>query len=908
MPPRTIVVLDAPSSSGDRRLVDMVQGTGMEIEEVDTLDAFASALRSRTRVGVVAFESLWPDPQKSLRALRDKAQGARIVVVYSEGTARFRLGQRLWSVGLCDYFVTRSSALHEFTPILRQAYADALIEGSVEASSAEDDPSMGRLYSRIRFLHNLNAALTNQRRVDGLVRELQMKLPQFMDYAVLEVLIVGSTAPTMYVFQSRPVEHQVVWKLAEDLCTSVAPFTETALVPEGLTFVESAPASRSGRAESETDVTMMEPPDDNPVVTIPMVFCGELVGGIGVLSAALEINPEHRAILQLVAYQLAASIRNAQALEAAESDSMVDELTGTSNRRYLKRALPAEWRRAQRYRVPLSFAMIDIDHFKRINDVYGHLVGDAVLHAFASLLREQLRDTDHLVRYGGEEFLLMLPETGLRDATLVLERIRLLLTRTPVYTSEKTGSIQITVSAGVAGFPTCAVESGEELIHLADEALLIAKTSGRDRVCLASGQSFDTLGLESDAPTHEKRRSSRIRSQLPVRFVELPEFEGRVFSMSATDVSAGGIAVHGPERPLKKNAYALVYLGDEQKPRLSQVMWTRDGTEKGRAAGLQFVGAQELGPSEPGPVPQRRRALVIVQDPQTRAMIQRITSAAQYDVHLVDSAKDVQLERLADYSLLVLGPSSLRGELGEQLQKLREQERLTLRIALINESHDRRAALDTIRAQQADHLVSSGSSEDTLFATLSKLLLEEYFGLKKYLLWGAETRSWSLSSSIEKVMVLDGVKGVADEVRCHPRITDLLVSAVDEMIINALYRPEPVDERTGRSSRPVTVECGSDGRFLGVAVLDEHGLFCHDDLFRGIGKALEHEEKGLSDDATHAHLGFRIMLSTLSHLVINVDPGRCTEIIGLVDLRKSLKDYRMSVPSLGMFTNDHRSK
>ena len=156
--------------------------------------------------------------------------------------------------------------------------------------------------------------------------------------------------------------------------------------------------------------------------------------------------------------------------------------------------------------------------------------------------------------------------------------------------------------------------------------------------------------------------------------------------------------------------------------------------------------------------------------------------------------------------------------------------------------------------------------------------------------------------------MLDGVKAMALEVRCHPRIADLVVAAVDEMVINALYRPEPIEHGTGRSSRPVTVECGSDGRFLGVAVLDEHGLFAHDDLFRGIGKALEHEERGLAEDATHAHLGFRIMLSTLSHLVINVDPGRCTEIIGLVDLRKSLKEYRTSVPSLGMFTNRERTK
>jgi diguanylate cyclase (GGDEF)-like protein len=896
---RRVVVLDL-APGGERRLFESVSGTGIAAEEVASLDAFASALRTkRARVGVVAFEALWPDPQKSLRALRELAPGARLVVAHAKDSPRLRLGQRLWSVGLCDYFIPRSSAPHELTPLLRQAYADSLIEPTDGGGREDEDPTTVRLYSRLRFLHNLNAALNNQRRVDALVRELQMKLPQLTDFWALAVMIIAADGPKLYIHQSRPVEHQMIWSLAEDLCACVAPFTEQALSPETLTFVDGPPPTRAEDSEPAEPIVGA----DAGGVTLPMVFCGELVGGLALLPDSSAFTAEHRAILQLVAYQLASSVKNAQALEAAENESLVDDLTGTSNRRYLKRALVAEWRRAQRYRLTLSFAMVDIDYFKRINDVHGHLVGDAVLQSVASILRQQIRDTDHLVRYGGEEFLLILPETSLRDATLVLERIRLLLTRTPVFVSDKTGPIQITISAGLAGYPTCKAGSAEEMIQLADDALLVAKSSGRDRVCLASGQDFGTLGLEQDPPPDEKRQHMRIRSQLPVRFVELPEFEGRVFNMSATDLSTGGIAVKGPRQSLKKNSYALVYLGDEQKPRLSQVMWTRDGTGE-RAAGLQFVDSAVLGPEEPEV--RRNRALVIAQDPATRSMIQRVMSAAQYDTHLLRTSDEVRSEPLENYSLLVLAMSSLRGDLGERIQQLRESG-APLRIALINEAEDRRAALDTIRVQHADHLLGNSSSEDTLFATVSKLLLEEYFGLKKYLLWGAETRSWVISDSDEKGDVLDGVRNMADELRCHPRIADLLVAAVDEMIINALYRPEPIDSVTGRSRRPVTVECGSDGRFLGVAVLDEHGLFCHDDLFRGIGKALEHEEKGIPEEATSAHLGFRIMLTTLSHLVINVDPGRCTEIIGLVDLRKSLKQHRISVPSLGMFT-DKRAK
>src|SRR5687767_3426471 len=103
---RVVVVFDVATST-DRRLLDTMHGTGMAAEEVDSLDAFAAALRSRARVGLVAFEALWPDPQKSLRALRELAPSARIIVAHEENSPRLRLGQRLWSVGLCDYFISR---------------------------------------------------------------------------------------------------------------------------------------------------------------------------------------------------------------------------------------------------------------------------------------------------------------------------------------------------------------------------------------------------------------------------------------------------------------------------------------------------------------------------------------------------------------------------------------------------------------------------------------------------------------------------------------------------------------------------------------------------------------------------------------------------------------------------------
>jgi len=279
--------------------------------------------------------------------------------------------------------------------------------------------------------------------------------------------------------------------------------------------------------------------------------------------------------------------------------------------------------------------------------------------------------------------------------------------------------------------------------------------------------------------------------------------------------------------------------------------------------------------------------------------VQRVLRAAQCETDVVvsDDSPLLSLDNMSLYSLFVVGESKLRGNIGANLKKLRRNP--NVRIVVINEGKDRRQALGTIHTEQVEHMVPSPAAEESLFATLNKLLLGEYFGIKKYLLWGAVSNSWRLESSAEKQAVLDGIVDMAKEVKCHPRVIDLLVLAVDEMIVNALFRPASKDDRP----RPVTVECGSDGRLLAVSVVDEHGALDSEDIFEGIGAALETEQEGIPEGATHAHLGFRIMLDALSQLSVNVDPGRCTEIIGIVDLRRSLREHRAAVPGLGLFRN-----
>ncbi|MGH6769316.1 MAG: diguanylate cyclase [Xanthobacteraceae bacterium] len=174
-------------------------------------------------------------------------------------------------------------------------------------------------------------------------------------------------------------------------------------------------------------------------------------------------------------------VRNADELADL---ALKDALTGIHNRRHFVHQLDGEWNRYRRYRRPLSLLVLDIDHFKSINDRYGHDVGDQVIVHVARLCREQTRDSDVVARIGGEEFAVLLPETDLADAHIAGERLREAVTRRPVPSSE--GDIAVTVSIGTVQVdPTMADPAA--LVKRADEALYAAKRSGRNRVVAARG-------------------------------------------------------------------------------------------------------------------------------------------------------------------------------------------------------------------------------------------------------------------------------------------------------------------------------------------------------------------------------------------------------------------------------------
>ncbi len=159
--------------------------------------------------------------------------------------------------------------------------------------------------------------------------------------------------------------------------------------------------------------------------------------------------------------------------------SNTDPLTKIYNRRHFMDLLDREFARSMRYGRPLSLAIVDIDHFKMVNDTYGHQIGDRVLIEFVKRIKEGLRKHDVLGRYGGEEFTILLPETKLSDAVKVIERHRKNMDEKPVLLEPW---IHVTFSAGVTGIPDVEAESVDDMIKQADLALYNAKNSGRNRV------------------------------------------------------------------------------------------------------------------------------------------------------------------------------------------------------------------------------------------------------------------------------------------------------------------------------------------------------------------------------------------------------------------------------------------
>ncbi|RKX27958.1 MAG: hypothetical protein DRP47_05560 [Candidatus Zixiibacteriota bacterium] len=217
-------------------------------------------------------------------------------------------------------------------------------------------------------------------------------------------------------------------------------------------------------------------------MVVPMNSHGRIKGVVTVESDALKAFTERDLqTLSTVARSAAMALENAELHKQTEELTIIDDLTGAYNYRYFIRKFEEEKRRAGRYNLPLSMIMVDIDWFKKFNDTYGHEKGNLLLKHLAEVIKSSIRDVDIFSRYGGEEFVVILPQTQQDEAFVIGERIRERVELSSVVTDNE--RLGITVSVGVSSFP----ENGhtqEELISVADRALYQAKDKGRNHVCV----------------------------------------------------------------------------------------------------------------------------------------------------------------------------------------------------------------------------------------------------------------------------------------------------------------------------------------------------------------------------------------------------------------------------------------
>lgn len=226
------------------------------------------------------------------------------------------------------------------------------------------------------------------------------------------------------------------------------------------------------------------------VIALPFTI-GTVQAGVFFLRRMVDEEPltkEDVAFADSVIKAAVAAIHRAQLIETTKADNArlevlahTDPLTQVLNRRALTARLAAELERARRYDSSVSLLMVDLDHFKRINDTLGHLAGDDMLREIAAMLQESIRSVDVVARYGGEEFVVVLPETNAIGAVAFAERLRERIASMTF--AEAYGGARVTVSIGVAAYTAPGVPSIDALFGLADEALYRAKADGRNKVC-----------------------------------------------------------------------------------------------------------------------------------------------------------------------------------------------------------------------------------------------------------------------------------------------------------------------------------------------------------------------------------------------------------------------------------------
>lgn len=344
--------------------------------------------------------------------------------------------------------------------------------------------------------------------------DLRDRIAQHLDAALFELVIASELRAL-----SSCGSFELLFDRLSQLLSQIVPYRWLALAriaPEQVAVhchPETAAAATSSAAEAlglaagegwlrleDEDAQLSAAGEDDPAPIVEQVTLVNTPMARVALAPQAGAEREARSLLAIVARELAAPLRMAELVEQSQRLACVDGLTGLLNRRALSGALATEVARSQRYGHSLSLVMVDVDHFKSINDRFGHATGDDVLKAVATSLEKARRRSDLAGRWGGEEFVVALSCTDAEGATIAGERLRRAIAAEVITVSGE--ELRVTASFGVATLG--ASETMEACLARADRALYAAKAGGRNRVVCSEGPAVAAAPAPTNARTSER--------------------------------------------------------------------------------------------------------------------------------------------------------------------------------------------------------------------------------------------------------------------------------------------------------------------------------------------------------------------------------------------------------------------
>jgi diguanylate cyclase (GGDEF)-like protein len=342
----------------------------------------------------------------------------------------------------------------------------------------EEIAELKRQVERLALFHEVGKALFSTLDLQKILQTIMEKISDLLQPDTWSLLMMDEKTQDLYfeiaIGAGADRLRDVRLKLGEGVAGWVAQHGEPVLVEDARNDTRFTP-----RLDELTHTATRS------IVCVPIKARGHVLGVIELVNALGKpsFGVEDIPILKSLADYAAIALENARYVQRIHELTITDDCTALYNARHLNFVLDTEIYRSNRYGYEFSVIFIDLDHFKQVNDAHGHLVGSKLLWMIGDLIKGNLRLIDYAFRYGGDEFVVLLPQTSKESSLVVVRRIRELLTSRVFFTDEKL-NIKVTASFGVAAFPGDG-RTRKELLRKADEAMYLVKNTTRNNIALA---------------------------------------------------------------------------------------------------------------------------------------------------------------------------------------------------------------------------------------------------------------------------------------------------------------------------------------------------------------------------------------------------------------------------------------